>query len=151
MSDRLSVLKSVLEEIFPWYVEDGGQSEYSINEYVSDHGTAIAVVFWGKRIRYLLQVTRNNGVEFTSYFPSVDFRCDGMPFITDEAQRNVRLNNLSPDSIAEVKCMADDERLYLDVEQEVVKWVNTVYSEADKGMSVDVAMRVANRDLGELP
>lgn len=151
MSDRLSVLESVLEEVFPWYVGDGGQSKYSINKYVSDHGTAIAVVFCGKRIRYLLQVTRNNGVDFTSYFPSVDFRCDGMPVIADEAQRNVRLKDISPDSIAEVKCMADDERLYLDVERGVVKWVNTVYSEVNKGMSVDVAMRVVNRDIGELP
>lgn len=151
MSDMTGVLESVLEELFPWYVEGGDQSEYSINKYVSDHGTAVAVVFKGGCTRYLLQVFSSGGVEFTSYFPSVDFNRDGKPFITHEAQRNVRVKYSHPDSMEEVKKMSDDEHLYDSIWQEVAGWVNSVYSEIAKGMPVDAAIQVVNCDLGELP
>lgn len=150
MSNRLNVLESALEEIFPWYVGDGGQSEYSINKYVSDRGTAVAIVFKGEYTRYILQVFSSGGVEFTSYFPSVDFRCDGKPFITHEARRNVRVKDSYPESMDEVKRMADDEHLYNSVRQEVAEWVDSVYSEISKGMPVEAAVQVVNCDLGEL-
>lgn len=149
MSDRFGVLKGVVEEIFPWYVEGGVQSEYSTSKYVPNPGTA--VVFNGECTHYLLQVFNSGGVELTSYFPSVDFKSDGKPFITHEVQSNVRVKGSYPESMEEVKRMADDGHLYKSIGQEVAGWADSVYSGIAKSMPVNAAVRAVNGDLGGIP
>lgn len=146
MANRLD---KTLKELFPWYKEASDRAGYTVNKYMSSHGTAIAEVLLNGNIRYLIQLSKDCAVEFTSYFPSVEFNCDGEPLVVYEAQRNIRVKDSSPESMVEVKLMADDEDMYSCIEQEVAQWVDTMYSELSKGMSADVARRVVNRDLGE--
>lgn len=143
-------LNKILGHVFPWYKEASSHTKYTVEKFVTCWGTDVAAVFKDKHIRYLLQLFESGGVSFTSYFPSVDFNCDGMPFIVREAQRNVRVKDSSPESLVDVKRMADDEDLHRDVEQGVVKWVDSVYFNVSKGMSVDAAIRASNCSLGEL-
>ena len=146
MADELN---KILEYVFPWYKDASGHTEYTVQKFVTRWGTDVAAVFKDKHIRYLLQVFESGGVSFTSYFPSIDFNCDGMPFIVSEARRNVCVKDSSPESLVGVKWMADDEDLYRDTTQEVVKWVDSVYYNVSKGMSVDVAAQAVNCNFGE--
>lgn len=150
MSSMADELDKILEYVFPWYKDTSGHTEYTVKKFATDWETYVAAVFKGKHIRYLLQVFESGGVSFTSYFPSVDFNCDGMPFIVFEAQRNVRVKDSSPESLVDVKQMADDEDLYRDVAHGVVKWVDSVYSNVSRGMSIDAAMRASNCSLSGL-
>jgi hypothetical protein len=146
MADELN---NTLEYAFPWYKDASGRTEYTVQKFVTRWGTDVASVFKDKHIRYLPQVFESGGVSFASYFPSIDFNCDGMPFIVSKAQRNVRVKDSSPESLVYVKWMADDEDLYRGATQEVVKWVDSVYYSVSKGMSVDVAVQAVNCNLGE--
>jgi hypothetical protein len=139
----------ILECVFPWYKDTSGHTEYTVQKFATGWGTDVAAVSKDKRIRYLLRVFGGCGVCFTPYFPSIDFNCDGMPFIVHEAQRNIRVKDSSPESLVDVKRMADYEDLYRDVEQGVVKRVDSVYSNVPKGVPVGVAVQVVNCSLGE--
>jgi hypothetical protein len=149
MSDQLSALEKALEDICPWYSEVNAQSAYTVKKYVPNCETLVVTVLKGGHVRYLLQVLQGSGVRFAAHFPAIGFKCDGMPVIVYEAQRGAFAKDLSTESMGEVRLLADDEDLYRNTEQGVARWIGAVYSEIDKGMPTDVAIRVVNCDLGE--